>query len=199
MRLLPGRFTTGPIFQLSSLQPSRHHLLQVSYISKVKLYLFFFSPKIFISSHPRNYSLPSRSCKIPCHGLYSDVEHEAISQTVGLETPGMSQLMKEYLSYKRGNLTDPVPYLLGTFPIQYWKIFNCICFRRRTRAQTAHSEHLLQHSNSGSDHERRENQHYDPDLCDRRHSGTFYGIFNHERIWDCLFCGENCFGNPGEA
>ena len=80
---------------------------------------FFCSPKISTSSHLRNYSLPSRSCKIPCHGLYSDVEHEAISQTVGLETPGMSQLMKEYLSYRRGNLTDPVPYLSGTCPIQY--------------------------------------------------------------------------------
>ena len=79
----------------------------------------FFSLKISTYSFLRNYSLPSRSCKIPCHGLYSDVEHEAISQTIGLETPGMSQLMKEYLSFKRGNLTDPVPYLSGTFPIRH--------------------------------------------------------------------------------
>ena len=199
MWLLPGRFATRAIWKLSSLQPSRHHLLQVSYISKVQHYLFFSLSKDFNILPLRNFSLPSRSCKIPCHGLYSDVEHEAISQTIGLDTPGMSQLMKEYLNYKRGNLADPVPYLSGTFPIRHWTIFNCIYFRRRTSAQTAPSEHLLQHSNSGSDHERRENQHYDPDLCDRRHSGTFYGILNHERIWDCLFCGENCSGNPGEA
>ena len=61
----------------------------------------------------RNYSLPSMSCKIPCHGLYSDVEHEAAGQTIGLDTPGMAQLMKEYQAYKRGNLHDPVPYLEG--------------------------------------------------------------------------------------
>merc|ERR1711974_406484 len=64
----------------------------------------------------RNYSLPSTSCKIPCHGLYSDVEHEAAEQTIGLDTPGMGQLMKEYQAYKRGNLHDPVPYLEGVEP-----------------------------------------------------------------------------------
>ena len=53
------------------------------------------------------------SCKIPCHGLYSDVEHVEAEQTIGLDTPGMAQLMEEYQAYKRGNLHDPVPYLKG--------------------------------------------------------------------------------------
>ena len=34
-------------------------------------------------------------------------------QTIGLDTPGMGQLMEEYQAYKRGNLHDPVPYLEG--------------------------------------------------------------------------------------
>ena len=71
----------------------------------------------------RNYSLPSMSCKIPCHGLYSDVEHEAAGQTIGLDTPGMAQLMKEYQAYKRGNLQDPVPYLKGW---HFGTVCNCL-------------------------------------------------------------------------
>ena len=53
------------------------------------------------------------SCTIPCHGLYSDVKHDADEDTIGLDTPGMALLMKEYQAYKRGNLDDPVPYLDG--------------------------------------------------------------------------------------
>ena len=70
---------------------------------------------IHLKVHLRNYSLPSESCKIPCHGLYQDVEHvvEAVVETIKLETPGMAQLMKEYQAFKRGNLDDPVPYIKG--------------------------------------------------------------------------------------
>ena len=53
------------------------------------------------------------SCKIPCHGLYSDIEHDVSGEVIGLGTPGMAQLMEEYQAYKRGNLHDPVPYLKG--------------------------------------------------------------------------------------
>ena len=70
---------------------------------------------IHLKYHLRNYSLPSMSCTIPCHGLYQDVEHvvEAAGQTIRLNTPGMAQLMQEYQAYKRGDLHDPVPYLKG--------------------------------------------------------------------------------------
>ena len=79
----------------------------------ISCYRSLLSPSCPLNSHLRNYSLPSMSCKIPCHGLYSDVEHEAAGETIGLDTPGMAQLMQEYQAYKRGNLHDPVPYLKG--------------------------------------------------------------------------------------
>ena len=100
--LLPSRIAAKLSFQLSPLLPSRHLLLQVVH-----------APSHPFNSYIRNYSLPSMSCMIPCHGLYSDVEHEAAGETIELDTPGMAQLMKEYQAYKRGNLHDPVPYLEG--------------------------------------------------------------------------------------
>ena len=102
MWLLPSRLAASLSFQLSNLLPSRHLLLQVADTLATPF-----------NSCIRNYSLPSMSCKIPCHGLYSDVEHEAAGETIKLDTPGMAQLMKEYQAYKRGNLHDPVPYLKG--------------------------------------------------------------------------------------
>ena len=105
MWLLPSRLAASFSFQLSHLLLSRHLLLQVSIYRRLSIHP--------TNSILRNYSLPSVSCKIPCHGLYSDVEHEVAGQTIGLDTPGMAHLMKEYQAYKRGNLHDPVPYLKG--------------------------------------------------------------------------------------
>ena len=85
------------------------------------------------------------SCKIPCHGLYSDVEHETAGETIGLETPGMAQLMKEYQAYKRGNLLDPVPYIKGLALSQFAPVKTYL--RCGTGAATARCEHLLQHPN----------------------------------------------------
>ena len=177
MWLLPSRLGATLSFQLSCLQTSRHLLLQVLSL---------------LSTSPSHLSFSGTTACRPCHARFLAMVSTRMLSTrlpgkQSDSTPLGWRSWWKSIKLIRGETSMTLSHIWKVCFLTIYSFLKTY-FRRRTRAETARCQHLLQHADLWPDHQGRQNKHHDTDLCDRGHPRAFHRIFDHEWLWDSLLC-----------